>query len=158
MIDRDRYDLSIIVISTNEGADLRACLASIFLNRADFECILVDNASTDETTTVISQYSPRSNVSVITNTKAKGFIENNNDAMVTARGRYILLLNPDTIVDKDTLTTMISFMDTHPDCAVSTCKLLNQDGTIQFNCRAFPSPLTYLVRVSNLDKIFPISL
>lgn len=149
------YAVSVIVISTNEAEELKACLASLYRNEIAFECLVVDNASTDRTPLVLSAYRQQDGFRSIRMEAKKGFIENNNIAMREARGRYVLLLNPDTMVQSNTLESMVNFMDQHPECAVSTCRLVFPDGSLQHNCRSFPTPITYAVRILRLDSLFP---
>ena len=79
--------------------------------------------------------------------KKLGYIQNNNRAIKNAHGRYIMLINADVSLSEDTLETMVRFMDDHPKAAVSTCQLNFDDGTLQLNCRRFPTPLTYFFRL-----------
>lgn len=152
---RKAPDLTVVVISTNEADYLRACLRSVFRSKGNFECIVMDNASTDETPAVLSAEFKDDRLTSVRNPRKLGFIENNNIAMRMARGRYVLLLNPDTVVEPEAFEVMTRFMDGHPDAAVSTCRLYYRDGTPQPNCRRFPTPLTYLYRITGLDKLFP---
>ena len=155
MIKDTIYPVSVVVISTNEGEELRACLESLYRNEIAFECIVVDNASTDDTPLILSAYRQREGFRSIRLEEKKGFIENNNLAMQEARGRYVLLLNPDTIVQANTLASMVEFMEKYPQCAVATCRLVFPDGSIQHNCRTFPTPVTYFIRILRLDTLFP---
>jgi GT2 family glycosyltransferase len=151
----DVPDLTVITISTNEGSLLDPCLASVFKSDVRFECIVFNNASSDGTASLLREKFADPRLRVVTNPSKKGFIENNNDGFRLARGRYVLLLNPDTVVQPDTFKKMIDFMDTHPRAAVATCQLRNLDGTRQHNVRRFPTPLTYFYRILQLDKAFP---
>ncbi len=147
-------DLTVIIISTNEADSLDRCLASVFQNKARFECIVFNNACTDQTKYLITEKYKDDRLSVIDNTTKKGFIENNNVGLEKASGRYVLFLNPDTIVQPDTFDVMIRFMDAPPDAAVSTCRLFYPDGSIQKTVRRFPTLLTYVYRIPPLDRIF----
>jgi len=78
-------------------------------------------------------------VHLIVNEQNKGFAAANNQALGLAKGRYILFLNPDTVVHEGALQTMVQFMEKHPDAGAMGCKLLNDDGSVQRSLRRFPS-------------------
>ncbi len=155
--NKESLDLSIIIISTNEGHYLERCLESIFSHKHNFsfECIVIDNGSTDNTWEIITEKFKNPEIKPIKNEKKLGFIENNNMGIKMAKGKYVLLLNPDTILKPDTLEKMIEFMEKTPDAAVSTCKIYFPSGEIQHNVRSFPTPLTYFIRILHIDKLFP---
>ncbi len=154
--DYNLIDLSIITISTNEGHELRDCLESVEkgVGNLDIEHFVIDNGSSDETRIIASRYPW---VTLIRHDVKKGFSTNNNLAIAISRGRYILLLNPDTIVDMESLPFMIKFMDDHPDIGASSCKLINPDGSIQYTARMFPTPLAVLMRWAGFERLFPKS-
>ncbi|MFE0756872.1 glycosyltransferase family 2 protein [Inquilinus sp. NPDC058860] len=148
-------DISVVVISTNEGVELDPCLASVLASTADFELVVFNNASTDQTGDLLAHKYRDSRMSVVTNPTKLGFIENNNKGIELARGRYVLLLNADTILKPDTLAAMVNFMDAHADAAVATCRLLYPDGAPQAHVRRFPTPGSYFWRITHLDRLFP---
>lgn len=131
--------LSIIIVSWNVREDLIRCLRSIFENPpgCEFEVIVVDNASSDGTVETAKKDFP--DIKVIANTTNVGFAAANNWGFQKAGGQYLLLLNPDTIVQGGALDILIRFMDDNP--AVGACgpKLLNDDGTTQLSVRRFPT-------------------
>jgi len=139
-------DLSLITVSTNEADDLEKCLASIYQEPHDFsfEVLVVDNASTDGTRELLQRYP---DVIVLSTTERKGYIENNNLAIAEAKGRYLLTMNADVVLEPGTLKYMLDFMDEHPDAALGACRLMFEDGSLQLTCRRFPNPLTYLSRL-----------
>jgi GT2 family glycosyltransferase len=148
-------DISVVIISTNEGVELHPCLASVLASTADFEVIAFDNASTDHTADLLARTYRDSRVTVVTNPAKLGFIENNNRGIELAKGRYVLLLNADTVVKPDTLAAMVAFMDGHADAAVATCRLLYPDGAPQAHVRRFPTLGSYFWRITHLDRLFP---
>lgn len=150
-------ELSIIIISTNEGHYLDRCLESIFSrpHSFDFECIVIDNGSSDSTWSLITEKYKDPRIVPVKNSRKLGFIENNNIGIKRAQGNYILLLNPDTVLKPDTLEKMIDFMEHTPDAAVATCKIFFPTGEIQHNVRSFPTPLTYFIRILHIDKVLP---
>ena len=131
--------LSIIIVSWNVKEDLANCLLSIEKNPASepFEIIVVDNASTDGTVEAVKVNFPE--VVVIANDKNRGFAAANNQGVEKARGKYIFLLNPDTIVHPDSLDVLVKFMDENSDVGACGPQLLNKDGTIQPSARSFPT-------------------
>jgi GT2 family glycosyltransferase len=141
-------DVSVIIVGTNEKQYVLQCLESIYDTTEtthSYETIFVDNASEDGTSDVIKKRF--ANVAIIRNAKKIGYIENNNLAMDVANGRYYLILNADVKLHKNTMQIMVDFMDAHINAAVSACKLLFEDGSLQLTCRQFPTPWTYLCRI-----------
>lgn len=151
-------DLSIIIVNYNVKEFLLNLLDSIkkAIDKITVEIIVVDNASDDGSVDVLKEKFPE--VKLIINEKNIGFGAANNLALKEAKGKYFLLLNPDTIIREDTLTKMIEFFETHPDCGIAGCKVLNPDGTLQLACRrGFPGPWTSFTKVMGLSKLFPKS-
>jgi len=131
--------LTIIIVSWNVRQHLVTCLRSIEENkpRAEFEIIVVDNASSDSTVNCIRHDFPE--VTVIANEKNLGFAAANNQGIKKSRGQYLLFLNPDTIVHPHSLDALVEFMDTNKDVGACGPKLLNEDGTFQPSTRHFPT-------------------
>ncbi len=153
-----RPDLSIIVVNYNVRDFLEQALRS--LQRAcrslDTEIIVVDNNSIDGSVEMVREQFP--GVQLIANTKNVGFSRANNQAMRRARGRYFLIINPDTIVQEDTLSTLVDFMDEHPEAGAVGCQILNPDGTFAPESRrSYPTPSTAFYRMTGLSRLFPKS-
>ena len=131
--------LSIVIVSWNVKKDLVNCLRSIGENPASesFEVIVIDNASTDSTVEAVRNEFPE--IVVITNSQNLGFAAANNQGIEKSRGEYILLLNPDTIVQLNSLNILIEFMDKNEDVGICGPQLSNQDGTVQPSVRGFPT-------------------
>lgn len=149
-------DLSIIIVNYNTKQLTLNCLQSVYESDTDYsyEVILIDNASKDGSVEAIRQ--TYSQVNLIANSENTGFSKANNQGIQVARGRYILLLNSDTVVQPDTFDTMIKFMDDHPEVGVSGCKVLLPDGTLDKACkRGFPTPSATFYYVSGLSRLFP---
>jgi GT2 family glycosyltransferase len=120
------------------------------------EVIVCDNGSTDGSLAMIRKEFPR--VVIIDNGKNLGYAAGNNPGIKRSRGRYVLLLNTDIEMPKDTLRVMLSFMDSDPSIGVSTCKLLLPDGSMDPAChRGFPTPWASLTYMSGLERLFPHS-
>jgi len=149
-------DLSIIIVSYNVKEYLEKALISIYeasegINK---EIFVVDNNSYDGSCGMIKE--KFRNVILIENSQNIGFSKANNIALKRSSGRYILLINPDTIVSGDTLLKMIYFFDNKPDCGAAGCKVLNPDKTLQLACRrGFPSPFTSFSKIVGLSKLLP---
>jgi GT2 family glycosyltransferase len=150
-------DVSIIIVNWNTRDILRDCLSSVFKQTKgiEFEVILVDNASTDGSAEMVRVEFPK--VILIVNSTNRGFAVANNQGLGIAEGRYVLLLNSDTIVISDALTKVVAFADAHPQVAVVGCRILNSDGTLQQTCFMFPSVLNMLLSTTYLYKLFPRS-
>lgn len=132
-------DLSIIIVNWNTRAYLRECLTSIPSGAAELsrEVFVVDNASRDDSVEYVRRSFP--GVRVIANSVNRGFAAANNQALREARGRYALLLNPDTRVHPGALKEMVSFMDRHPETGACGPLLFNEDGSVQHAARRFPT-------------------
>jgi GT2 family glycosyltransferase len=129
--------VSIIVVGTNEKKDLENCLNSIANSETSYgvETIVVDNASTDGTSEMVKNHFGKA--ILIRNEEKKGYIFSNNFAMKRASGEYILLLNSDIELEKNTIQHMVDFMECNPSAAVSAPRLTFDDGTLQLTCRRF---------------------
>ncbi len=151
-------ELSIIIVNYNVKEFLQNLLHSIekaSLN-ISHEIIIVDNASDDGSVELIREKFP--SVKLIVNTENLGFGKANNQALELAKGKYLLLINPDTIVSEDTLDKMIRFFEDSTEAGLAGCKILNPDGTLQLACRrSFPGPWTSFCKVTGLSNLFPKS-
>lgn len=151
-------DLSIIVVNYNTRELTLNCLRSLYLIQSafTFEVILVDNGSEVGSLQTIREMFPQ--VRLISNLSNLGYSKANNQGIQIAKGRYILLLNSDTIVEPDTLETMIRMMDERSQVGASGCKVVLTDGTLDKACRrGFPTPLTTFYYVSGISRLFPKS-
>jgi len=148
-------DLSVIIVNWNVRDLLRRCLHSILasLPACQLEIIVVDNGSTDGSAEMVRTEFPQ--VHLIANPDNRGFTGANNQGLAVARGRYVLLLNPDTEVVGDALETMVAFADAHPDVGVVGPQLLNPDGTVQSSRRRFPTLATALLESTWLQPYAP---
>ena len=147
--------LSIAIVNWNTRDLLYHCLESVFenLDGIESEVIVVDNGSTDGSADVVRDVFPQ--VKLIETGENLGFAKANNVAYRHATGEYFLLLNSDTIVLTGALSTLVKFLDEHPDAGAVGAKLFNGDGTLQRSCSPFPTPLTELFDALYLSKIFP---
>lgn len=151
-------DVSIIIVNYNTCELTLQCIRSVFRSRTQFhyEIILIDNASIDGTIAAVKAKFP--SVYCIENKENVGFSKANNQGIRLAKGRYILLLNSDTVIQEDTLETMVKFMDEHPEVGASGCKVVLPDGSLDKACRrGFPTPSASFYYFSGLAKLFPHS-
>ena len=148
-------DLSIIIVNWNTKDLLLQCLESAYQNikKIEMEVIVVDNGSTDGSIAAAEERFPE--VKFIQNEMNLGFARANNQAFSLSRGRYLLLLNPDTIVKNGATEELISFMDAHLEAGVAGPQLLNSDGSKQNSIANFPSLATELFNKSLLRRLFP---
>lgn len=149
--------MSVVILNYNTLELTRLCLTTLLNSELDpytMEVIVCDNASTDGSMDMVAREFPQ--VVRINNGKNLGFAAGNNPGIRKAKGRFILLLNTDTEMPKNTLRTMISFMDKTPDAGASTCKLLLPDGSMDPAChRGFPTPWAAITYLLKLEKLFP---
>lgn len=130
-------------------------LDSLFASQGDFrlEVFVVDNASKDNSVEVIKKAYP--NITLIENKTNVGFGRANNQAMLIAKGDYILLLNTDAFVKPDTLQKTLKYMIAHPRCGLLGARLLGRDQEQQPSCRYFPTPFNMFAGRVGLNRIFP---
>ncbi|MEK7129666.1 MAG: glycosyltransferase family 2 protein [Patescibacteria group bacterium] len=126
------HGISAIVVTWNSGREIRGCLRSLTrsLHGVAHEVILVDNNSTDFTCQTVVHHFP--SVCLIRNTINWGFGQGNNIGIRKSRGEYILLLNPDTIVNKQSIKGMIAYLDTHPDVGAVGPEQVDATGRMLF--------------------------
>jgi len=152
-------DISIVIVNYKTKDLTLQTLNSVFKAeppKGKMEVILVDNASEDGTPAIVGK--KYSQVKIIKSPDNLGFAGGNNLGLRQAKGRYILLLNSDTIINKNTLTTMVKFMDANPQAGLSTCRIDLLNGKIDpASHRGFPTPWAALTYFSGLEKLFPHS-
>lgn len=151
-------DISIIIVNYKVKYFLKQALLSVekALDGIDGEIFVVDNNSGDGSCEMVRKDFP--DVILEANTENVGFAKANNQAMAKAKGRYILLLNPDTVLEEGTLRQCIDFMDKTPDCGGLGVKMI--DGSGQFlpeSKRGFPSPSASFYKLSGISSFFPTS-
>lgn len=149
-------EISIVIVNYNVKHFLEQCLMAIERAKHNLaiETIVVDNASVDGSQTLLKKKFPQ--VRLIENHKNLGFGRANNQALKIARGKYVLILNPDTLIQEDTLQVLKNFLDEHPEASLVGCKLINPDGTFQIaSRRSIPTPWVAFAKISGLSRIFP---
>ena len=151
-------DVSVIIVSYNVRDYLHQALVSLnkSLKKYSSEIIVVDNASDDGSVDMVRKRFPK--VKLIENKENVGFARANNSALKIANGKYLFLINPDTLVQEDTVKVLYDFMEAHPDAGMVGCKILNPDGTLQLPCRrSFPTPWVAFTKIFGLSSLFPES-
>jgi hypothetical protein len=133
-------ELSILLLSWNVRDLLRTCLASLPLTDPRVEIVVVDAASADGSAEMVRAEFP--GVTLIASADNLGYSRGNNLGLRAARGRYLLILNPDTEVVDDALAQMGAYLDAHPDVGLLGPQLILPDGTIQPTRRRFPTLAT----------------
>lgn len=131
-------DVSVVVVNWNTLQLLRDCLASLIRHTRErtLEVIVIDNASADGSAAMVRDEFP--GVRLIVNPKNLGFAAGCNQGLRVARGRQLLLLNSDTLLEDDAVSRLSAFLDSHPEAGVVSCALANADGTPQPSCGHFP--------------------
>lgn len=148
--------LSIIIVNYNTEDLLRRCLSAVDDRNHQFpiETLVVDNGSRDGSVSMVRRDFP--SVRLIENEENMGFARANNIGLEVARGDYILMLNSDTKVLGDALCKLVTFLNSHPEAAVVSGRLVYPDFSDQGVARTFPTPLNALFgRRSILTKLFP---
>ncbi len=149
-------DLSVIIVNYNVKEFLQNLIHSLTkaAQNITYEIIVVDNASDDGSVELIKEKFP--SVNLIVNQKNLGFSKANNIGLKIAGGTFVMLINPDTIVQEDTIQKMLKFFNDTPDAGLAGCKILNPDGSLQLACRrSFPGPWTSFCKVTGLSSLFP---
>jgi O-antigen biosynthesis protein len=158
LINIGHLKLSIIIVNYNVKHFLEQCLCSVQKAIAGIaaEVIVIDNNSSDNSAGYLQ--SRFAFARFVVNKENLGFGKACNQGLQFATGKYILFLNPDTIVPEDCFTACISFMDGHPNAGALGIKMLDGKGKfLKESKRAFPSPLTSLFKLFGLSRVFPRS-
>ena len=147
-------DLSIIIVNTNSRVLLQNCINSVLDNTTgiEYEIIVVDNNSTDGSTEMLRAEFPT--VKLVQNKSNLGFPASNNRGFAISSGRYVLALNPDTVVLGNALTSMVRFMDDHHEAGACGCRLHNADGSLQPSWESFPTLFSEVFYGTPLNRIF----
>lgn len=147
-------DVSIIIVNWNTCDMLRNCLRSIYeqIGTVSFEVIVIDNASKDGSSKMVKDNYAQ--VILIENLENRGFAAANNQGIEIAKGRYILLLNSDTIVCDAAIEKTINYADLHLNVAVVGCQVLQNEDTVQMTCFCFPNITNIILSTLGLSKLF----
>lgn len=148
--------ISICMVSFNTCDFLRNTLESIYQTPPvqSFEIIIVDNHSSDGTVEMLHRDYP--DIQLIENTGNEGYTRPMNQALRAARGNYLVQLNPDTLVRPGAMDAMTEYMNVHPEVGILSPKVVNRDGTLQYQCRRSAArPWDVLTYFCGLSRLFP---
>ena len=151
-------DISIVIVNYNVQFFLRQCLNSIFKSAGEkkLEVIVVDNASVDNSIAMLAEDFPQ--VNVIQNEKNFGFSAANNQAIRLIKGKYTLILNPDTLLSEDTLETCFEYLEQNPKVGGLGVKMLDGAGNFHKESkRGYPSLWASICKMTGIYKFFPNS-
>ncbi|OGC91958.1 hypothetical protein A3D85_02440 [Candidatus Amesbacteria bacterium RIFCSPHIGHO2_02_FULL_47_9] len=144
--------LSIIILSYNVKKLLLDCLKSIPKN-TDWEVIVVDNASSDDSVVAVKKHFP--DITIVTNGENLGFAKANNITIKQSTGKFVLLLNPDTVIYPKSIETVLDYIKSHPKVGAATCRVELPDGTLDYSChRGFPTPWNSLMHFLKLRSSY----
>lgn len=150
--------LTVVIVNYNVEHFLEQCLLSveIAMKAVSGEVYVVDNQSVDGSCAMVRERFPW--VKLIANTDNVGFSRANNQAMRIAQGEYVLLLNPDTVVEEDTFEKVVSFMDRHPDAGGLGVRMVDGKGIfLPESKRGLPTPWVSFCKISGIYRLFPRS-
>lgn len=151
-LDRAVPDLSIVTVSHGHAEALGTALPT-WLSPADHatrELVIVDNLGESAVAGVVASLAP--GAALVPNDRPRGFAANVNAGIARARGRYLLLLNPDVRAEAGALDRLVAFMDEHQDAGIAGPKLLNPDHTLQLSCRHFSTPFLFALRGLGFER------
>lgn len=148
-------DLSIIIVSYNTKETLRDCLHKITYsdNILKREIIIVDNDSKDGSVEMLKDNFP--GVVLIENKKNEGFARANIKGVKIAQGKYVLLVNPDSLIEKDSILKTINFMEQNSQYGILGCRLVNKNGELEPSARYFPTPWRLFLLYSGIGSLSP---
>lgn len=148
--------VSIIIVSYNVKYYIEQCLNSVLRSVSDAQIIVVDNNSTDGSVEYLREHFPQ--IEIIANDSNAGFGHANNMALARVTGRYVLFLNPDTVVAEKTIPGCVEYMDIHPEVgAVGVCMLYGFGRFALESRRSLPTPLVSFWHMTGLGQLFPNS-
>ncbi len=148
-------DLSISIVNTSNWEYLEPCLKSIIntVQKSSYEILVVDNASDDGSVENVKREFP--NVILSVNESRYGFARNNNTNLCKSSGRYVVLLNDDTLVLENSLDNAVEYLDRTPEVGVVGCKMIDPDGTVQYaSGRQLCTLLNTLWTETGLSRVF----
>ncbi len=152
----DSVDISVIIVTWNSANVITACVDSVINNSKELniELIIIDNDSDDNTFSVINSiHYP--NLKTYKNTSNTGFTKAVNQALAIAGGRNVFLLNPDTVLDEKCIFSLSSYIDENPEYGACAPIMLNEDGSLQYSVRNFPTYLSMYFEFTLLAYVFP---
>ncbi|HOX27869.1 MAG TPA: glycosyltransferase family 2 protein [bacterium] len=138
-------DLSIVIITYNSRKLLEPCIESVRHNTRslDYEIIVVENGSEDGSAEWLRT---QTDIKSVFNDRNRGVAPARNQGLSIAEGRYLMILDVDTMVEQDAFATLVACMDAHPETGLAAPKLTDGGGEVQLSCRYYPTAVTKLYR------------
>lgn len=158
MSKKHTYKISVIIVNYNVEFFLEQCLNSVkkALTKVNGQVFIVDNNSIDGSIEMVQRKFPEYNL--IANKDNRGFSKANNQAILVSDAEYILLLNPDTVVEEDTFIKVIDFMDAHEEAGGLGVRMLDGKGKfLPESKRGLPTPAVAFYKIFGISRIFPKS-
>ena len=152
------FDLSVVIVNYNVAYFLEQCLNAVLAASKELkvQVFVVDNNSVDGSVEMVQSKFPQ--VHLIANKENVGFSRANNQALAISDARYSLLLNPDTVVEEDTFSKVVAFMDEHPDAGGLGVRMVDGKGRfLPESKRGLPTPMVAFYKIFGLSKLFPKS-
>ncbi|NCA20930.1 MAG: glycosyltransferase, partial [Crocinitomicaceae bacterium] len=153
-----QYDLSVVIVNYNVEYFLEQCLNAVRSASKELkvQVFVVDNNSIDGSVLMVQEKFPE--VTVVANKDNVGFSKANNQAILMSDARYVLLLNPDTVIEEDTFLKTVNFMDEHPESGGLGVRMVDGKGVfLPESKRGFPTPAVSFYKIFGLSRIFPKS-
>ena len=149
--------VSVIIVNYNAGALLTETVSRALRSTVPVEVFVSDNGSIDDSLILLRKtIGGRDNLHIIENGTNLGFASGNNVVLEKASGDYLLFLNPDCLIEEDTIERLIGVFESNPNVGMAGCLIRNLDGTEQPGCRRFiPTPWRALMRVVKFSRLFP---
>ena len=146
--------VSIVIVNYRSGRELASCLRSVVRNagKLDYEIFVINNDGPEDLSPASDLDSAR--IQVIQNRSNRGFAAAANQGFRQARGRFLLLLNPDVRVEAGALEVLADTLERHPDAGVVLPRLNSPDGSLQHSCRRFYTVATLLLRRAPLQRLW----
>ena len=149
-------DISVIIVTWNSAGEIRNCTDSIIhaSRNLNIELIIIDNNSSDNTFELINKINfPKFNT--VRNSENLGYTKAINQGIKISKGKYVLLLNPDTVLDNNSIRLMYDFLESNPAYGACAPLMKNPDGSTQYSVRNFPTYWRMFCEFSLLASIFP---
>jgi GT2 family glycosyltransferase len=145
----------VVIVNYNGGATLTECVRALLASTVSVGIFVSDNGSKDDSIAFLrASVLDAPQITIVGNGKNLGFAKANNLVLARCRNDYVLVLNPDCIVEPDTLEKMIAVMEQHPEAGMASCFIVNPDGSEQVGCRRrVPTPWRSMVRVLHLHQL-----
>ncbi len=149
------FDVSVILVSYNTAELLEPCIDRLLAAATAWriQVLIVENASRDRSAEVLRRH--YAHFEIVENQTNVGFGRANNQVLERVRGRYVLLLNIDAMLESDALDRTIPYMGAHPSCGVLGVRLIGTDGLLQPSCRYFPTPWNKFLMQTGWHRFFP---